>query len=488
MIENTTMESDRAIDPFISALNEKVQRIFGDLSIDKRRLPSTKLDKRGIPAYVAEWAIDTLAPGQGLLSQSQIDKIRDWANRYIPGPEEAKIIQNRLLNGETVKVLTSVEVDIELTRRRQDRSAQLKLLQISDAIIADGIVEKYPDLLRQGMWGVVELVGTPDGVTIASFRPMQATVDLRLFKQARYEFSLKEWMYLLITSMGYDPSYFTEEEQIIILCRLLPLVQKSMHLIELAPKGTGKSYFFENISPRVRLVSGGNVSPAVLFVNNASGQWGLLARYKVVVLDEVQTLKFEKPEEIVGGLKGFLANARLTRGGLHESSSDCSLVMLANILLDTQQNPIASPLVKELPEFLQETAFLDRIKGIIPGWKTKKLSGDSFAKNVGLKTDFFGDALLSFRDDLEIDQICARRIRLVGKKYKRNEDAVQSIASGLMKLLFPHGEVSDEDFEHYCVRPAVELRQLVWDQLQMLDAEYRQFETNIQYEIIPENK
>lgn len=485
MIQNSPKQEDRIPNPSLIDLDNKVQRVFGDLSIDKRRLPATKLDKRGIPAYVAEWAIDTISPGKGILHQEQIVKIRDWANKYIPGPEEAKVIQNRLLNGETIKVLTSLEVDIHLTRRNQDRSAQLKLLQISDALITDGIVEKYSDLLKQGMWGVAELVGTPDGVAIVSFRPLQATVDIKLFKDARREFTLKEWMYLLITSMGYDPTFFSEEEQLYMLCRLLPLVQKSMHLIELAPKGTGKSYFFENISSRVRLVSGGNVSPAVLFVNNASGQWGLLARYKVVVLDELQTLKFEKPDEIVGGLKGFLANARLTRGGLHESSSDCSLVMLANIMLDSHQNPIASPLVKELPNFLQETAFLDRIRGIIPGWKTKKLSGDSFAKNVGMKADFFGDALLGFRDDLEIDQICSRRIKLIGTKYKRNEDAVQSIASGMMKLLFPHGEVSDEDFVHYCIRPARQLRQLIWDQLQMLDAEYRQYDNKIEYELFP---
>ena len=98
--------------------------------------------------------------------------------------------------------------------------------------------------------------------------------------------------------------------------------------------------------------------------------------------------------------------------------------------------------------------------------------------------DFFGDALLSFRDDLEIDQLCSRKVRLVGKKYKRNDDYVQSIASGLMKILFPHGEVSNEDFEHYCVRPAKELRQFVWDQLLMLDAEYRQYSSDIEYEIL----
>ncbi|MCX6042573.1 MAG: hypothetical protein NTV69_15745, partial [Caldilinea sp.] len=273
-------------------------------------------------------------------------------------------------------------------------------------------------------------------------------------------------------------------EQTWLLCRLLPLVQKNMHMMELAPKGTGKSYVYENISPRVRLISGGNVSPAVLFVNNMSGQWGLLARYSVVVLDEVQTLKFEKPQEIIGGLKGFLANGQLTRGGLHQTASDCGLVLLANIGLDAQQNPIMSPLVKELPEFLQETAFLDRLRALIPGWRIRKLSGACFSNSVGLKSDFFGDALLAMRNELDIDQMVQRRVELTGKKvFKRNEDSVRAIASGLMKIMFPHGEATETEFEYYCVRPAKILRQYIWSQLQTLDAEYRQYEAEITYSI-----
>jgi len=163
------------------------------------------------------------------------------------------------------------------------------------------------------------------------------------------------------------------------------------------------------------------------------------------------------------------------------------MVLLANILLDDQQNPIIYPLVKELPEFLRETAFLDRLRGLIPGWKIRKLSGDCFAKGIGLKSDFFGDVLLALRNDLEADQRCARRIQLTGSKiYKRNEDAVRSIASGLLKLLFPHGELSDAEFEHFCVRPAKELRQFIWEQIQILDAEYRQYESDIKYEIHPD--
>lgn len=468
-------------------LNTKVRHVFGDLAIDKRRLPASQLQKRGVPAYVGEWLLDTLVPGDGPLSQSEAEKAQSWASRFIPSPNQAKQIKSRLVDGEIVKVLTVVEVDVFLTRTRQEKVANMKLLGISDAFISDGLVEQYPDLLNQGMWGVVELASTQEGVTILSFKPMQATVNLRLYKEARREFALEEWRSLMLISMGYNPQAFSETEQMWLLCRLLPLAQKNMHMMELAPKGTGKSYVYENISPRVRLVSGGNISPAVLFVNNATGHWGLLARYAVVVLDEVQTLKFEKPEEIVGGLKGYLANGRLTRGGLHETASDCGLVMLANISLDNQQRPINQLLVSELPSFLQETAFLDRLRAIVPGWQIRKLSGECFAAGVGLKSDFFGDALFALRDDLEIDQYCARRIQLTGSNvYKRNEDAVRSIASGLMKILFPHRELTDGEFRNYCVRPAVELRQRIWEELQVLDGEYRQYEREIRYELMPE--
>jgi len=467
------------------ALDQKIRGVFGDLAIDKRRLYSSQLQKRGVPAYVGEWILDSIAPGDGELSPEEARRILEWANKYIPAPGESNVIKNRLLNGEVVKVLTPLNVEVVLTRKRQGRAAIMSLLGIGDAFIPDAIVESNKDLLNQGMWGIVVLVNTEDGVVVENFKPMQATVNLDLYKEARLEFTFHEWRDLILISMGYNPDTFAEEEKTYLLCRLLPLVQKNMHIIELAPKGTGKSYIYENISPRVRLVSGGNVSPAVLFVNNASGQWGLLARYSVVVLDEVHTLKFEKPEEIIGGLKGYLANNQLTRGGLHQTASDCGLVLLANIVLDAHQNPIIHPLVKELPSFLQETAFLDRIRGLIPGWKIRKLSSNCFASSLGLKSDFFGDALVELRDDLEHDQYCVQKIKLRGgKTYKRNEDAVQFIASGFRKILFPHGQLSDQEFEYYCVKPAIKLRQMIWGQIQLLDAEYRQYEPDIRYEIL----
>lgn len=469
------------------ALSLKVEKVFGNLAIDKRRLPASQLQRRGIPSYVAEWVLDNIVPGVGALTAEEAAKVQAWATRVIPGPNDQGLIKNRLLRDETVKILTPVEVDIILKRNRQDRFAKLNLIGIDDAHIGEDLTHNFPDLLKGGMWGITELMRTDEGVAIASFKPMQASVNLDLWKEARQEFSLDEWRSLMILSMGYSPAAFTDEEQSLLLCRLLPLVQKNMHLIELAPKGTGKSYVYENISPSVRLISGGNISPAVLFVNNANGLPGVLSRFSVVVLDEVQTLKFEKPEEIVGGLKGYLANGRLTRGGLHEIASDCGLVLLANISLDETQRPIADPLVRELPIFLQETAFLDRIKGLIPGWEIRKLTGNSFASSVGLKSDFFGDALIAMRHDLTADQMCAQRVHLAGERvYRRNEEAVRGLASGLAKILFPNNDFGTGEFYKYCVKPALKLRQLIWDQLYALDAEYRQFDRLLSGEILPE--
>lgn len=465
-----------------SELNDKIGDVFGRLAIDKRRLLGSQLSKRGVPAYVAEWVLETVVPGMGPLTASESQRLQEWVGRVLPGPSEQNVIKHRISQGETVRILTPVQAEVDLRRKNKPAHfAKMSLIGIDDSYIGASLLDQYPDLLRQGMWGVVDIVGNVEGPIVTAFKPMQATVNLELFKKARSEFSLEEWHWLLLTSMGYAPEAFSEEERLLLLCRLLPLVEKNMHLMELAPKGTGKSYIYENINPRVRLISGGNVSPAVLFVNNSSGQWGLLARFAVVVLDEVQTLRFEKPEEVIGALKGYLANGKITRGGLHETASECGMVLLANIGLDDEMRPLCEVVVEELPELLRETAFLDRIKGILPGWKLPKLSGKLLVGldsefSVGLKSDFFGDVLLALRNDMAPNQYCVQHLQLKGNKpYRRNEDSIHSLASGLMKIQFPDGEMEPDQFHRFCVKPAIELRQLVWDQLYALDLEYHQW-------------
>lgn len=465
-----------------SSFPDKIRSVFGNAVIDKRRLRSSQVEKRGVPAYVAEWILDTIVPGVGPLTTEEGERVREWCSRYIPAPGDQNVLKLAISRGDAVRILTPVEAKVELSKAGAKELADVRLLGISNAAIAPELLEQNRDLLRLGMWGVAELAQTDAGPTVTSFRPMQASSDLQQFKEARESFDLEEWRDILLVSMGYNPSAFADNQKTLILARLLPLVEKHMHIMELAPKGTGKSYFYENVSARVRLVSGGTVSPAVLFVNNATHQWGLLAKFVVVVLDEIQTLRFDKEGEIVGALKGYLANNKLTRGGLHEASAESSLVLLANIALGADQKPLGRSLVEELPEFLQETAFLDRIRGLIPGWELPKLASDFLAGSpdqelIGLKSDFFGDILIALREDLSLDELCMTKVRVGGsRKYKRNEDAVRSMAAGFAKILFPNARFTQSEFEVHCLKPAVRLRQLVWDEMQARDAEYRMYE------------
>src|SRR5258706_1622023 len=145
-------------------LNKKVRQVFGALAIDKRRLPASQLQKRGVPAYVGEWIIDTLVPSENEFSPEQAHKVQDWASRNIPAATDSNLIKHKLLDGEMVKMLTPVQVEVVLTKQLQERVAKMNLLGIGDAQIQDTLVQEYPDLLNQGMWGVVELILTKTGV------------------------------------------------------------------------------------------------------------------------------------------------------------------------------------------------------------------------------------------------------------------------------------------------------------------------------------
>ena len=248
--------------------------------------------------------------------------------------------------------------------------------------------------------------------------------------------------------------------------------------MELAPKGTGKSFIYENISPRVRLTAG-NISPAVLFYNNKTGQPGLLARYDVLVLDEIQRIKFEQPENIISNLKTYLANGRITRGGLADIPSDCGLVLLANIGLDRDQRPLNDLVIRELPKFMHETAFLDRFRGIIPGWKIPKFHEGCVAQGVGLKADFFSDTLTAMRYETQYDEWVKKRIAFESKTTIRDQMAVISNASGLLKILYPDFHVSRDAFYNFCVMPSVEMRQIIRDQLWQLDEEFHQYDKEL---------
>jgi ATP-dependent Lon protease len=251
------------------------------------------------------------------------------------------------------------------------------------------------------------------------------------------------------------------------------MVQERVNLIELAPKGTGKSFVYLNLSRYVRLISGGKVTAPVLFHNNATNQSGLLTRFDVVVFDEAQTLSFDNPGEIIGVLKDYLESGRFSRGGKQQTAATAGIVILANIPLDTEGNPRLSNLFFNLPQFLRETAFIDRIHGILPGWKLTRIEENAISNSIGFKADFFGEVLHNLRHLAGYEEYVKAHGQIMGTQDVRDRNAIIRLAAGYLKLLFPDLQLTHNELVEYCLRPAASLRQSVRDQLAGMDPEFK---------------
>lgn len=456
--------------------------VFGTLSIDKNRLPSSGLTNIGIPSFVGEWLLEKIVPGSGPLTLSEQDTLTKFVQKVFPRKDDKQEIFFELTQGEIRKLIALVQVRIKLEQKNKQEIpeplAKIPILNLEECNIPVDLVERHKILLRQGIWGKVSLKMRSDGkVEVIDFDPFQcSTVDLGEYAKCREQFDLETWRNLILCSMGFDPlhKHFTTEVKTEILARLLPLVETNYHCMELAPKGTGKSFFFENVSSKVSVVSGGKVTPARLFIDGRTKEVGMLGLHDVVVLDEVQSLTFDDPDELVGPLKNYLASGRYNRSGFADIASDCSLVMLANIELNEQQQPKNEKnLLADLPKFFQETAFLDRFFAIIPGWKIPKFQREMIANRIGLKMDFFGEVLLSMRKETRFLDYAKRHTVFSNNVTVRDQNAILKSASGFLKILYPHLELTLADFKRDCLEPAKELRQTIKNTLYYLDDEFR---------------
>ena len=456
---------------------EKARQVFGEVCVNKALVLEAGFGTRSVPAFVSEWIVTRHTP-EGVLDDDARQRIRTFLDRHLPTRDQKEQLKAQLVSGETLTLLDQFSVTVDV--QRNEYRLSIPCLDERKAGIERHIGEQYPLLFGGGVWGVGKLQYHPPDqirkegqILLVDFRPMQnASLDLDLYCEQRATFTLSEWRDLLIASMGYNPEAYTIPQQMLLLTRLLPLVQERINMIELAPKGTGKSFVFLNLSRYARLISGGKVTAAALFYNNQSRQPGLLTHYDLVVFDEAQSLSFNNPGEMIGVLKDYLESGSFARGGVQKVEASAGMMMLANIPLDEYKRPRHDNLFQELPDFLAETAFIDRIHGILPGWELPRIERSFIARGIGFKADYFGDVLHHLRTRSGYEQIVQQRSSITGTGYQRDITAISRLASGYLKLLFPHAELSDEDFVEYCLKPAIRLRQRVRDQLAMLDPEY----------------
>jgi ATP-dependent Lon protease len=461
------------------AFEDKAAQYYGEVCVNKELARTANLGARSIPVYVSEWIVSRFAP-TGELDDAAQQNIQAFINRHLPSKNEKEMLKARLQQGESLLVLDEFSVQVDL--RTNDRLLKVPCLDDGRAGIDSQIIDAYPLLLGSGVWGVGKLeyqppdesMHLPGRIHMVDFKPMQAgSIDMDLFCEQRREFTLDEWRSLLISSMGYSPSYYSPEQQQLLLTRLIPIVQERVNLVELAPKGTGKSFVFLNLSRYVRLISGGKVTAAVLFHNNATNTPGLLTHYDVVVFDEAQTLSFDQPGEVIGVLKDYLESGRFSRGGKQQTSATAGIVILANIPLDADNQPRYKNLFLNLPEFLAETAFIDRLHGILPGWKLPRIEKPAISTYLGLKADFFGEVLHALRNKSGYEQYVSSHGQILGTQDVRDRNAIVRLAAGYLKLLFPDMCLTHDELIEYCLRPAALLRQSVRDQMSELDPEYK---------------
>lgn len=378
-----------------------------------------------------------------------------------------------------VQLLDNFSVYVNLAKG--DRYLNIPYLDEDAAFATPQIVQENDMLLSSGLWGVGTMYyipkneDTPRGqIWMREFRPFQlAHVDLEYFRESRKQFTTPEWIDFLVSSMGFNHHIYTERQKILLICRLIPMVEPRYNLVELAPKGTGKSFVFENMSRYVAVRSGA-ISPAVLFFNDSRKTPGLITRYDSVVIDEAQKVKGDSSGELTALLKSYLESGRFGRGSASAIAAEAGLVILANIELDHNKRPVNEDvgLFRIFPNFLRETAFIDRFSGLLPGWDLPRISKDTPSKSTGLKGDIFGEILHSLRGDISYRDYVKNEMELHNCDDMRDSKGVEAGATGLLKILFPDKAPTEAEFYQYCVNPALELRQRVRDELCKLDREY----------------
>jgi ATP-dependent Lon protease len=451
---------------------------FGDVIINKNLIHKAGFASRAIPTYVGEWILYNFLE-DGELTEEARRKISDFVSRFLPQKGQKEEIKHRLLNMENVKLLDDFSVSVNLKTGK--RNLKIPFLDMSDAFVSDDIVDKNVLLLASGVWGVADLFYIPPTsisekgqLWMREFKPFQiGSIDLEYYKECRSKFTTDEWLDLIVSSMGFNPTIYDYEQKNILVTRILPMVEPRINLIELAPKGTGKSFVYGNVSRYARVIGGGKVSPAVMFHHNGNNTPGLVTRYDLVVLDEVQSIQGDSAGELVAGLKVYLESGRFSRGNT-EASAESGFVMLGNITLDENHKPIYEKegIFNEIPNFLNETAFIDRLHGIIPGWLMPRISKHTPSEYLGFKGDFFSEVLHNLRREPQFTDYVNLNMKLNNCNDLRDKKAIVRLATAYMKILFPDMNVSDEDFITYCVKPAVMLRQSVRDELHKMDREY----------------
>lgn len=470
----------------MSSISIKIKSFFPNNVIMKGENNSSLFSGRNIPSFVRDYLIRRYSDEYGTINEKDLKAYLDAKM-----PMSYEPIKSRLLLGEKVNITTRLIITTDIVKGKTSFSipdAQIN----SNAYISPDLLESNKGIIKDGeMWAnitmeYVEPNGRRGGfINMIKLKPFNPYgVNLNYYLNARQNFTTEEWIDILVSAMEYNPDKFASiQEKFELISRLLILVEPRLNMIELGPKGTGKSYVYNNFSKHVWMLSSGKTSRAQLFYNKANKQYGPMKYYDGVIIDEISTFGFNDPNEMQTIFKGYLESGKATVDNVQFMSS-CGVQLMGNLPLDEFRRPINEEYWRILPSMLHESATIDRFHGFIEGWKIPRLQADSLEKGWSLDAEYLSSILHSLRTESSYSEMFNTLVEHDNSCDLRDLKAVCHLATAYHKLLFPHitdissieeGQIEQfkQLYQSYCLDPAVYRRSVIRKQCYLLDKEFK---------------
>ena len=479
---------------------EKLRDCFDEMVVYKNLKKTNFFSALSLPAFMRDWLLKKFEDDEGEFDKEELSR---FVKKFIPRKEDWNAIKDKIIiEGDTVKFLAKISVNIDIKTGEISFALPDFGLGFKETIIESYVWDECKNDLVNGtdIWGMVELgyrspddfdiefehenkssraKSSKDGkiklISFKNFCPYR--IDLDEFKDARNEFSIDEWINIVLGAVDYNADgYKSPDEKLTMLTRLLPFVEKRLNLIELAPKGTGKSYLLGNVSRYGWLSSGGVMSRAKMFYDQSKRREGLIIGNDFVTLDEVQTISFTDTDEMRAALKGYLEQGNFTVGD-YKGVADAGFILCGNIRKEIMDADGYSNMFTELPEVFHESALIERFHGFIKGWNIPRMNDDLKVCGWALNSEYFCSIMHELRSDMSYRTIVDELIEVPDGADTRDTEAIKRIATAYLKILFPNvqkaSDISQLDFKRYCFDRARKMRDTIRYQLGLLDIEYQ---------------
>lgn len=462
-------------------LDQKISELFSEESIYKSPGVYSCFSGINIPSFIKDWLLKKYS---NYNNEINYDGIYSFLNNHLMTKDSN--IKGRLLLNERIKLLARIIIEVDVRNGIYRFGIPDLGIKTSEGQIGEYLVRNNPELHEGEVWGMVTLAYNHDEssfsgfIEMVDFRPFKPYIpNVEYYREARKNFSIDEWINFMIANMEYNPnslSFDSLDTKLMFLSRLLVFVEPNLNMIELAPKGTGKSYIFNNLSKHGWMLSGGKVTRAKLFYDIGRQQPGLICNYDFIAMDEIKTISFDNPSELQGALKGYLEQKTFSVGNVKQTSS-CGLILLGNIDLTKDRLPKNTVYFDELPNMFKESALLERFHGLIEGWKLPRITEDMKLDGYSLNVEYFSEILTLLRTKSAFMTVVDDYLVYPGNSDLRDIKAIKLMCAGYLKILFPNVEkmsdIQPSDFFTYCFLPAFRKREIIRHQLSIMDPEYK---------------